>query len=284
MNSSLRSIALVCLALILSACASKEKSPDKKVVEVEAASASEDNSNSMAKIEKAQAIRVNYNPNELITRVSEFIAQKPESSLEDVVKYANKMLGDIGLPFSLIVPSAEIIGAETIISTEDGKRLNVGLGSEPLCAPGIVVTYPAQSRSKGIWTVKYKSGTYQIKGAPLREGTIFRAKDNKAETKIGLPEEGPEPGGITSSGASVLVRFDLTPAASSWWQRVMRRDSREEQPFLVLEMGANDFEFSDDEDFYDNFDYNPKKIELENDQYQLKFEDSKYYYQGLSCG
>lgn len=265
------------LALILTVgCASKEKATTSTTTAPALVGLTAD--------EKTKAVRVNYNQNELITKVSEFIAQRPESNLEDVVNYANKLLQQIGLPFGLIVPTAEIVGAETFVKTESGTILNVGLGSEPLCSPGIAVTYPVLSRMKGLWNVKYKSGEYQLRGIPLRVGEIHRVKDNRLEMKIGLPEEGPEPGGISAGGESVFTRFDLTPAASSWWQRVMRRDAREEPPFLVLEIGQNDFEFTDDEDYYDNFDYTPKKEELENDMYRLKFENSKFYYQGISCG
>lgn len=268
------------LILILAVgCASKEKKRNAKSQNDVATMVSPATAD-----EKAKAFRVDYNQNELIMKVSEFIAQHPASSLEDVVNYANKLLQDIGLPFSLISPAAEIAGAETYVKTESGVVLNVGLGSEPLCSTGIVVTYPVLSRAKGLWNVKYKSGEYQIRGAPLRVGEIHRIKDNRLERKVGLPEEGPEPGGISAGGESVFTRFDLTPAASSWWQRVMRRDAHEEAPFLVLEVGENDFEFTDDEDFYDNFDYSPKKEDLENDMYRLKFENSKFYYQGMSCG
>jgi hypothetical protein len=268
----------------LAACSSSpKKAAQASAVKVEIEDHSNSTTDVLTKTQAAKATRVNFNSNELITKISEYIAQNPESTLTKIVSYANSLKSEIGLPFTLIASNAEIIGTETFIKTEKSVRLNVGIGSEPLCASGIAVTYPVLRRDGDIWGIRYNSGEHQIKAVPLRVGDIRRNKDGKIETKVALPEEGIEPGGIDSSGESIFVRFDLNPATSSWWRRIMKRNPKEEKPFLVLEMGESEFEFSDDPDHYSSFDDSPPR-ETQEDDYILRFEDSKYYFQSMTCG
>ncbi|MEK6555596.1 MAG: hypothetical protein AABZ31_10175 [Bdellovibrionota bacterium] len=279
---------LVLTSLVACSSSTKKRTAPEKNEETHLEAENGENSSSVTgvigKAQAAKSIKVSFNSNELISKVSEYIAQNPENSLSQVVSYANSLKNEIGLPFTLVALSAEIVGVETFIKTENGTRLNVGIGSEPLCSAGIAVTYPVLRRDGDIWTVRYSSGEYKIKAAPLRTGDIRREKDGKLETQVPLPEEGLEPGGIDKSGESLFVRFDLNPSASSWWQRVMKRNPKEEKPFLVLEMGESEFEFSSTQDNYDEFDDSPPRETKEDDTYILRFEDSKYFFQSISCG
>lgn len=277
-------VTIACLTALTAGCSSPAKTKKASQSAIPADTFDPGERGAVTKTQTEISRRVNFNPNELITKISEYIAQRPDVELEDVAQFANSLRSEIGLPFTLVTPSAEIIGTETFIKTTDGQRLNVGFGSEPLCATGIAVTYPVLRVDGGTWTVVYNKKEYLIKASALRVGEIRRTRDDKVVAKVVLTEEGSEPGAIEDSGESIFVRFDLNPNTSSWWQRVMKRNPREEKPFLILEMSDSDFEFSGDKDHFDIFDDSPARENLEDDLYRLRFEDSKYYFQSTSCG
>ena len=275
------------IPLLIAACSSADKKDKKNAPPPQLPNAEKKAPVStpgfITRAQVESATKVSFNSNELITKVSEYVAQNPEATLKSVVQNANSLREKLGLPFTLIADSAEIIGSETFVTTLESQRLNVGLGSEPLCATGIAITYPALKFQKNTWGLVYGKDYYRIKASPVRWGEIRREKDNKLITRIPLPEEGIEPGGISSNGLRILTRFDLNPSTSSWWQRVMNRNPREEKPFLILTISENDFSFSYDEDDYSSFDEAPPKETPDEESYIIRFEDSKYYFKSAAC-
>jgi hypothetical protein len=267
-------------SFLFSACSS----PSKNAAKTEKSVVNEDGGPvTIGQMVKANAKRVDFAENELSNMVSEFVAANPSADYDDVASFANKKLKEVGIAFDLIALDADPQGTETLIKTIDGQRLNVGMFWEPLCAEGIAARYPVVSFKKNVWTVKYKSGTYEIRAKPVRTGEVIRIKDEKKITEIPIPEEGFEPGGISKNGKALFGRMSLNPATNVWWRQQMRRDPKEEPPFLVLLLSNDKIEFSENEEDLDNFEESPQRKTSEDDTYQINYPDSPYKFKSTVC-
>ncbi len=232
---------------------------------------------------KAKATRVEFAENELSNVVSDFVETHPKSDYEDVAAFANKRLKEIGFPFDLISLEAEPQGTETLIKTTAGQRLNIGMFWEPICAEGIAARYPVISFKKDIWTIKYSSGIYEIRAKPIRTGEILKVKDQKKIVEVPVPEEGFEPGGISKNGKAIFARLSLTPKTNGWWRQQMRRDPKEEPPFIVLKIYNDGFEFSENEEDLDQYEDKPVRNTEEDDTYQITYPESPYKFRSTVC-
>lgn len=275
----MKQFSVLLAALVVCGCTTATKKTEESITKPVV----EEPPTSISQLVKNKAIRVEFIENELSNVVSEYIATHPKADYDDVASFANKKIKEHGIAFDLIALDAEPMGTETLVKTTTSERLNVGMFWEPLCTEGVAARYPVIAFKKDVWTVKYKNGTYNIRAKPVRSGTTVRIKDSKQIAEIPIPEEGFEPGGITKNGKAILARVALNAATNVWWRQQMRRDPKEEPPYLVLLISADGFEFSENEEDLDRFEDKPQRKTDEDDTYQIIYPDSAYKFRSTVC-